>query len=398
MVHSLASSTVIPAITLQKLREATIADPVLRNVRKHMDAGWPRRNPDGLNAYWSRRDHLLTDDDILFINDRVVVPESMQSEMLQLLHEAHIGAEKMTSAARQVLFWPGMATDIKEIAAACSTCDQHCPANQKEPLIPHAVPERPWMKVGADILTLAGSDFLLVVDYFSKYPELAKLERKNAQCIITHLKSIFARHGIPEVIMSDNMPFSSHEFAVFAEEWGVHQETSNPTYPRSNGQVERAVQTIKRLLLKAQDPYLALLHYRNTPLTGMSHSPAQMLMSRRLRSKVPVAPSHLSPRVVDPRGDLVQQQRKQKAAHDRNAAPLKGFDPGDAVLVRQGKTWRPARVLHHDNAPRSYWVVTDEGSELRRNRGHLRPRKNTPNANVAPGAIPPPTPRPRRNY
>ena len=116
------------------------------------------------------------------------------------------------------------------------------------------------------------------------------LEQKTAACVILHMKSMFARHGIPSQIMSDNMPFASQLFNNFAKEWGIKLTTSSPLYSQSNGQSERAVQTIKNLLKKAseegRDPYLALMAYRNTPVTGMSYSPAQMLMSRSLNTKV----------------------------------------------------------------------------------------------------------------
>ena len=63
--------------------------------------------------------------------------------------------------------------------------------------------------------------------------------------------------------------------------------TSSPRYPRANREVERAVRTVKGLLKKNKDPYLALLTYRSTPLqTGLS--PSELLMGRRLQTQLPV--------------------------------------------------------------------------------------------------------------
>jgi transposase InsO family protein len=113
------------------------------------------------------------------------------------------------------------------------------------------------------------------------------------------MKEVFSRHGIPETVVSDNgTQYSSREFKMFSMEWGFNHVTSSPNYAQANGKSERAVQTVKSLLKKSinsnEDFQLALLNYRNTPRDGLS-SPAQLLMSRQLRCKLPG-----TPRVVDP--------------------------------------------------------------------------------------------------
>ena len=131
--------------------------------------------------------------------------------------------------------------------------------NHSEPLMPSDCPERPWQKLGADLFELGGKTYLLVVDYLSRYVELALLTHTKCNDVINHLKSMFARHGIPEVLMSDNGPqFSGQAFASFASAYGFKHLTSSPKFPQNNGEAERAVQTIKGLLKKATDPYMAL--------------------------------------------------------------------------------------------------------------------------------------------
>ena len=96
---------------------------------------------------------------------------------------------------------------------------------------------------------------------------------------------MFARHGFPETLISDNGPqFASAEFAAFATKHKIHHVTSSPLYPQANGMAERAVQTVKRLL-RSSDPYDALLAYRTTPLEN-GYSPAELLFSRRWRTSV----------------------------------------------------------------------------------------------------------------
>ena len=158
-------------------------------------------------------------------------------------------------------------------------------------MTPHEIPNGRFLKVGMDIMTLHGKDFLVLVDYFSKYPELLPIPDKTAQTIVEQTKSVCARHGIPEEIVSDNMPFNSQEFLAFTKEYGIKATTSSPGYAPSNGQAERFVQTLKQLLLKAgeegRDPYLALPESCNTPIAGLGYSPEHILMSRHLRSKLP---------------------------------------------------------------------------------------------------------------
>jgi len=94
-----------------------------------------------------------------------------------------------------------MSKDIEEIVAKCHKCVTFRKQNQKQPMIPHELPERPWSNFGADIFTFKEHDYLVVVDYFSNYPKVARLANKTAKCVIGVLKPIFARHGIPDILV-----------------------------------------------------------------------------------------------------------------------------------------------------------------------------------------------------
>ena len=119
--------------------------------------------------------------------------------------------------------------------------------------------------VATDLFKWKGATYLLIIDYFSKYIEISKLEGESSQEVIQRLKSLFARHGIPQQVMSDNGPqYSSFEFSKFAKAYQFVHTTSSPKFPQSNGEAERAVRTIKSLLKKANDPHMALLEYRST--------------------------------------------------------------------------------------------------------------------------------------
>ena len=199
------------------------------------------------------------------------------------------------------------------------------------------------------------------------------------------------------------MPFGSREFREFARDWGIKVTTSSPVYPQSNGQAERFVQTLKNLFKKAdedgRDPYLALLEYRNTPITGLEYSPAQLLMSRTLRSKLPTAEKLLQPKVVDAHDALKRRQVRQKTYYDKHAAPLAPLRPGDVVRVQRGNSWEPAIVADFCDQPRSYTIQTEQGL-LRRNRRHLRKSAEHPPLFIPPtddNAVVPMRPPPRQD-
>ena len=134
------------------------------------------------------------------------------------------------------------------------------------------------------------------------------------------------------------MPFSSYTFNQFATEWAFEIINSSPTYPQSNGQSERYVGIVKQLLRKflaeGQEPYIALLEYRNTPVCGLKFSPAQLLMSRRLKDKLPSTMNLIKPKVAEKTyEELKACQVKQKQYYDRGTKSLKPHKVGDSVRV-----------------------------------------------------------------
>jgi hypothetical protein len=179
------------------------------------------------------------------------------------------------------------------------------------------------------------------------------------------------------------MPFNSAEFRQFCARWNISMVTSSPTYYRSHGLVERCVQIVKQMLRKSrelgEDSFLALLELRNTPLSGIGFSPAELSLSRRLCTMVPVMANTLVPWVVsNAREKLLQNQVHQKKDYDRGTRPLAPLEAGDTVRVRISSTWEPAQVTGKCDTPRSYDVITSGGQHLRRNRSQLLATKGPP--------------------
>ena len=363
-----------------KLRDETKSDPELQQLQKVVMSGWPQtkvETPVETRPYWNYRDEISRNEGLMFKGDRIIVPHSLRPEILQCIHAAHLGIEKCKARARGAVFWPGINSVIDELVSNCSTCQQHQRSNQREPLIPQEVPERPWATVAADIFYYNGRDYQLVVDYFSKYPEVARLSSKNSEAVILAMKGMFACHGIPERLIAHNMPFNSANFKVFVSKWEIEVVTSSPHYPKSNGLVERNVQTVKQLLRKAAESK-QLLEFRNSTISGMDESPAELLMSRKVITRLPTSKSLLEPQ---PRStsqichNLLTRQQRQKAFYDRGTRPLSKLHEGKPVRMKRGRDWTPAVVVQQHQTPRSYIVVTPDGTQMRRNRFHLQPTK-----------------------
>ena len=230
-------------------------------------------------------------------------------------------------------------------------------------------------------VTWACKSYLLVVDYYSRWVEVKRLHNQLAATVISALKEVFATHGIPDLVISDNGPqFACELFQQFATIYGFTHVTSSPRYPRANGEAERAVGTVKEILKKNEDPYLGLLSYRSTPLQN-GLAPCELLMSRQLKTQLPALPKTLQPKLRI--NDLVKLKQKeevyrtnQQRNHDQRhkAKEQSKLKTGEAVWIRDQD--RMGKVLTPSRSPRSYIVQTEKGT-LRRNRAALVPTKPT---------------------
>ena len=128
---------------------------------------------------------------------------------------------------------------------------------------PHEVPRGTWIKLGIDLFEHNKRQYLLIMDYFSKFPFIHKLHSLSTGTVINELKGLFSENGIPEVIISNGGPQFRSEFRNFAQEWGFQHIKCSPYHYQSNGEAESFVRTVKDTLTKAhqsgQDPDMALL-------------------------------------------------------------------------------------------------------------------------------------------
>lgn len=378
---------------IAEIRNETVKDTNLNSLLAVISHGWPDKRaecPSHLHTYWNYRDELTVADGLILKGTRIIIPKSLQPAVLEQLHYGHQGAEKCKLRAKGSVFWANINADIEQMVKGCGPCQRHQNMNMREPLIPHDVPQRPWHTLGSDLFFWNNSAYLIVCDYFSKFPLIRKLNNIQSITTIAHLKSMFEEHGIPNKLITGNdTQFTSTAFKDFSRQYGFVHVTTSPYYPQANGFIERNVQTVKNLLQKCKesgaDPHLAMLCLRTTPIDHGLPSPAELLNSRVYQSNLPaITKPSLAP-IAD--GDvnvkLQSKQDQQKSYYDKTSKPLPPLYPQDPVRVfdHRSKTWKPGIVRDGSRSPRSFMVDMTDGTTLLRNRRHMR---STGETNILP--------------
>lgn len=368
---------------LQQIEEETLVDPELQRVKQYIQHGWPISSRDvspSLKPYLQTQSQLSLVDNLVTFGSRIVIPRSLRKEMLGRLHESHQGVNKCRENAQMCIWWPGISKDIFAEVDKCLTCRQNRPSQRGEPLIPSPLPSRPWESVSADLCEFKKKHYLIVVDKYSRWVEVKFISSLSSLAIISRLKDVIATHGVFDSIMTDNGPqFVSNEFKDFAAMYGFQHTTSSPHFPQSNGEVESAVK-IAKSILQQDDTQLALLNYRTTRHSATGVSPAEALMGRRLKTRLPVLVSLLTPKPSD-HDEISSADTRSKQLYKfhydrRNGTRLlEPLQPGKEVLAKTDgeKSWDVrGRVVRADLENRTYIIQTPSG-DLRRNRKHLQP-------------------------
>ena len=247
---------------MERIKQATSDDPELSRVLNCVVSGWPKYAsdvPQEIRPYYAVRGDLSVTDGKVIYQNRLVIPPVLQSEVLERIHDGHRGITKCRERANMSVWWPGIGRDNQNKVSMCDFCQENLPTQRKEPLITTPLPERAWKKIGTDLCEHEGKQFLVVIDYYSRFPEIAFMSSTTSDAVINKLKDLFARWGVPDEIVSDNGPqFSSDLFRKFSQEYEFKHTTTSPYHPQANGQSESGVRICKKIL-RQRDPFLALV-------------------------------------------------------------------------------------------------------------------------------------------
>uniref|UniRef100_A0A7I4YVX2 RNA-directed DNA polymerase n=1 Tax=Haemonchus contortus TaxID=6289 RepID=A0A7I4YVX2_HAECO len=374
-------------VSFRSVQAATTADHTLTQVIGYIRSGtWPKENRNSpFWPYYNRRESLSTIGSCLLTSNRLVIPKSLQRRVLQALHKAHPGQTRMKMLARSYVYWPSIEADIEKLVRNCTTCAQQAKNPVKAELQSWPKPLTPWARVHADFAgPLDGNFYLVIVDAFSKWPEIIQMSTITTSATIKVLSKVFAQFGNPKTLITDNgTQFTSATFVDFCRRRGIKHVRSPPFHPQSNGQAERFVDTFKRGLakLKGEEPTTEalqafLMAYRSTPCpSGPNHlSPAENFLGRRIRTELDL----MMPSTEDSIGSRDTKMEDQFNRHQ--GAKPRHFDVDDAVYAkdyRQPKTtWTPGIIARR--LGNVMYLVRCGNSIWTRHANQLRPRDSQP--------------------
>ncbi|CAC5364689.1 unnamed protein product [Mytilus coruscus] len=156
-VNMVIRNTSMSDRNLEQITEETSKDDTLQRLTRLIIDDWPDEKnevPKEVFEYWNFRDELSNVNGIILKGEKIIIPTSMRKNMLNKLHEGHLGIEKTRKLARDFIFWPGINAQITNFISKCSVCLESRRSNTKEPMAESETPELPWMTVGTDIFLL----------------------------------------------------------------------------------------------------------------------------------------------------------------------------------------------------------------------------------------------------
>lgn len=334
--------------------KATNEDPVLRRVIEMINKGkWSEMDDGRLKSYYSKKDEITYERNILMWGYRVIIPEKLRSRILRELHTAHLGISKTKSLARSYLYWPNIDKDIENMIVSCVSCLNQRSNPPQVKLTSWESAGEPWKRVHADFMHLKGKTFLIIIDSFSKYPVVYVMKTLSAEETGDKLRECFSIFGIPHTLVTDNgSQLVSKQLQEFYQKNGIKHITSPVGHQQSNGQAENAVKTFKAKLKTAlndrENKQLKLstlicrflFNYRNAEHSTTKESPAKLLFGRTLRNRFEL----LKTQPAITKETTIGNRRNQNKRQER-----KTFHPGSLVMARDYRdgvsSWTPAIII-----------------------------------------------------
>ena len=257
------------------------------------------------------------------------------------------------------------------------------------------MPDKPWSYVTVDLLEIPyGHHLLVLVDYYSRWPEVCCLSRTTARDVIAALQRIFRTHGYPEVLRSDNgPPFASGEFETFLQDNNIEHLKGIPYWPLSNGEVEWFNRTLLKVIRVAEIEKNDwkevvsdfLFHYRVTPQASTGQTPSFMLMGRNLRDKIPQAnvekdgPSKDDIVAIAKDHDAYAKMKSKEVADVKRKAKDSDILVGDIVLAKNMNrnkktcpTFEPVPYTVLSKEGNAVTIQRSYGVQRMRNTAHLK--------------------------
>ena len=299
-VRYICNAAVPKAMTTDEVKQSTANDQTLQAVINAINT--ERWDDVLVQSYKRLRDELSVYDGIVLRGTRIIIPTELQSKAVDLAHVGHQGIVKTKRLLREKIWFPAIDSLAERRVRSCLACQATTSTPiTPEPIISTPLPAVPWKTLSADFLgpLPTGELLLVVMDDFSRFPEVEIVSSTASTTVIPKLDSIFARQGIPEILKTDNgPPFNGGELTQFANHLGFHHRKVTPLWPCANGEVERFMAPLMKAIRAAhveqrswkQELYTFLRQYRATPHCTTGVSPSEALNQRQMRVTLPQLP------------------------------------------------------------------------------------------------------------
>ena len=244
-----------------------------------------------------------------------------------------------------------MDKDVKNFTSSCEGCAAAIPRNIIPPMTVRETPERVWSEVQADFKgPIAGRYYFhVLIDQFSRWPEVEVVSSTSFEKLKPALERSWALLGVPDQVVHDNgPPYNSAKWREYAKEKGFRLKPCTPEHPKSNSIVERfmgvLVKTVHVAVAMGKDPEIEvqrrLMNYRNTPHPSTGKSPSELMMGRRLKTKIPakLAASDTQAHQEAKEKDRATRLERKVIYDKKHRTREQEIKPGDKVLVKQQKT------------------------------------------------------------
>ena len=172
----------------------------------------------------------------------------LQPRTIDIAHEGHQGISRTKQLLREKVWFPNIDKMVEEKITNCTICQILTNTRNLEPLRITETPSQPWQKVSMNFCDPlpSGDNLFVVIDDYSRYPEVEILKSLSHLAVIPRLDKIFSTHRLSEIAKSDNgPPFNSSAFQMFAQYLGFKHQRITPHWPQANGEVERFMRTLK---------------------------------------------------------------------------------------------------------------------------------------------------------
>ena len=384
-VNFLVSSAVPKAMTLEEIQQATAVDVTLQClvhfIQKH---AWneldnlPQNFKDAdraeLQLFKRVKDELTVNDqaNVILRGSRMVVPKALRERAISIAHEGHQGLVKTKQLLREKIWFPGIDDNVKNAIDKCIACQANSSGSRPDPLQMSPLPPEPWHTVHMDFCGPfpTGEYLFVVIDAYSRFPEVEIVHSTSASAIIPKMDRIFSTHGIPLIIKSDNgPPFTSEEIKKYMEENGINHCKITPLWPQANSEAENFMKPLNKAIRSVhaegktwkKQLYKFLLNYRTTPHCTTGFAPAELLFNRRVRNKLPqlTSSNQSKGQEVKENDDKAKAKMKRYADAKSRAKPSK-IVVNDSVLVRQ----RKQNKLSTPFDPSPFHVVRKKGTMI----------------------------------